>query len=96
MQVRILPGVLCPKLKWATRRDVAPEEAGSSPAGHPSTTPYYGRQAYVVRDQAALAQLEEASGLGPEGSGFESLEPHRESRPGNYLSGTLEERRNQA
>jgi hypothetical protein len=35
VQVRILPGVLCPKRKWAMRRDVTPEEAGSSPAGHP-------------------------------------------------------------
>jgi hypothetical protein len=35
VQVRVLPGVLCPKRKWAMRRDVAPEEAGSSPAGHP-------------------------------------------------------------
>jgi len=27
--------VLCPKQKRAMHRDVAPEEAGSSPAGHP-------------------------------------------------------------
>lgn len=36
LQVRVLPGVLCPKRKWAMRRDVDPEEAGSSPAGHPA------------------------------------------------------------
>lgn len=35
LQVRVLPGVLCPRRKWAMRRDVTPEEAGSSPAGHP-------------------------------------------------------------
>jgi hypothetical protein len=35
LQVRVLPGVLCPKQKRAMHRDVAPEEAGSSPAGHP-------------------------------------------------------------
>lgn len=40
LQVRVLPGVLCPKQKRAMRRDVDPEKAGSSPAGHPST-PYY-------------------------------------------------------
>ena len=38
MQVQVLPGVLCPKHKRSMRRDVAPEEAGSSPAGHPSMT----------------------------------------------------------
>ena len=32
--VRVLPRRLWPRLKWTTRRDVAPEEAGSSPAGH--------------------------------------------------------------
>lgn len=37
LQVQVLPGVLCPKQKWAMHRDVAPAEAGSSPAGHPST-----------------------------------------------------------
>ena len=62
LQVRVLPGVLCPKRKWAMRRDVDPEEAGSSPAGHPSTT--------------------------------ERPEPHRDSSPGEGLSGTLGERRN--
>src|SRR5580765_3375863 len=34
-EIRALLGPLWPKLKWTTRRDVAPEEAGSSPAGHP-------------------------------------------------------------
>ncbi len=34
-EVRLLARRLWPKLKWTTRRDVAPEEAGSSPAGHP-------------------------------------------------------------
>ena len=74
VQVRILPGVLCPKRKWAMRRDVTPEEAGSSPAGHPRVRRTHG--AYVVLP-AALAQLGEAPGLEPGGSGFESLGPHR-------------------
>ena len=73
VQVRILPGVLCPKRKWAMRRDVTPEEAGSSPAGHPRVRRAHA--AYVVRP-AALAQLGEAPGLEPGGSGFESLGPH--------------------
>ena len=89
VQVRVLPGVLCPKRKRAMRRDVDPEEAGSSPAGHPhhddplSTTiaPYDGRPGGRRTSQnavpAALAQLGEAPGLGPGGSGFESLGPHR-------------------
>jgi hypothetical protein len=47
LQVQVLPGVLCPKQKWAMHRDVAPEKAGSSPAGHPSTTPYYGPRTVV-------------------------------------------------
>ncbi len=38
VQVQVLPGVLCPRRKWAMRRDVTPEEAGSSPAGHPRST----------------------------------------------------------
>ena len=33
--VRVPPRRLWPKLKWTTRRDVAPEGAGSSPAGNP-------------------------------------------------------------
>ena len=35
-EVRVLPRRLWPKLKWTTRRAVNPEEAGSSPAGHPN------------------------------------------------------------
>jgi hypothetical protein len=57
VQVQVLPGVLCPKRKWAMRRDVDPEEAGSSPAGHPqvrrpAAVPVYhaGRRLSVVRD----------------------------------------------
>src|SRR5258705_10169417 len=34
-EIRALLGPLWPKLKWTTRRVVIPEEAGSSPAGHP-------------------------------------------------------------
>jgi hypothetical protein len=66
LQVRVLPGVLCPRQKRAMRRDVTPEEAGSSPAGHPSTTnrprqgAYYGSPAPAPR----------STGVG---------KPHRES-----------------
>src|SRR6266508_3102344 len=59
--VRARPSALCPKLKRSTRRDVAPEEASSSLAGHP--TRLWPKQV-------------EASGRGPGGSGFESPEPH--------------------
>lgn len=73
MQVRILPGVLCPKRKWAMRRDVTPEEAGSSPAGHPAVRRTHVE--YGVHPRL-WPKLGEAPGLGPGGSGFESLEPH--------------------
>jgi hypothetical protein len=43
LQVQVLPGVLCPKQKRAMHRDVAPEKAGSSPAGHPATPRTTGR-----------------------------------------------------
>ena len=74
LQVRVLPGVLCPKQKRPMRRDVAPEEAGSSPAGHPQYGVLTHCRRYdgcVARQSpyatnaipAALAQLGEAPGL---------------------------------
>jgi hypothetical protein len=87
VQVQVLPGVLCPKQKRPMHRDVAPEEAGSSPVGHPQYGVLTHCRRYdgcVARQSpyatnavpAALAQLGEAPGLGPGGSGFESLGPH--------------------
>jgi hypothetical protein len=57
LQVRVLPGVLCPKQKRAMRRDVAPEKQ-------------------KVQGSSPWSRTEE-------------------DHPGNPLSGTLEERRNQ-
>lgn len=70
VQVRVLPGVLCPRQKRAMRRDVDPEEAGSSPAGHPrarqpprarrphrTTIASSGRRTGQSDVPAALAQL---------------------------------------
>ena len=84
--VRVLPRRLWPKLKWTTRRDVAPEEAGSSPAGHPiaagdlaiSGVSYALRGGFDSRprDHGPVAQLGSAAPLQGEGCGFDSRTVH--------------------
>ena len=69
LQVRVLPGVLCPKQKRAMRRDVAPEKAGSSPAGHPTLCLLH-----------PCGSDPTGRGIKIYGSGSDSLEPHRRTR----------------
>ena len=86
-EVRLLPRRLWPRLKWTTRRDVAPEEAGSSPAGHPihrcggsgiggGPYPPLGGFDSRSRDHGPVAQPGSAAPLQGEGCGFDSRTVH--------------------
>ena len=79
-------------LKWSRRRDVAPEEAGSSPAGHPTARGgsgisgvSYALHAGSIPALATNAQLwaggatGSAAPLQGEGCGFDSRAVHRNS-----------------
>ena len=94
--VRIPPRRLWPKLKWSTRRVVAPEEVGSSPTGHPIPQPMALREIWDQRgpirlvrgfdsrsrDQWAGGASGSAAPLQGEGCGFDSRAVHPVDRAG--------------
>ena len=76
-EVRLLPRRLWPRLKWTTRRDVAPEEAGSSPAGHPTAV-------RGIWDQRGLIRL---------ARGFDSRSRDQRAGGANWKRSSLARRR---
>ena len=83
--VRIPPRRPWPRLKWTTRRDVAPEEAGSSPVGHSTLRESWAQRGLIsharwVRSPLPRRRADGATGgaapLHGEGCGFESRPVH--------------------